>query len=54
MDLAAINIQRAREHGVPSYNEFRSFCGLKPFFRWEEMEGFMSNKTVGRYADIYK
>ncbi|CAL4121104.1 unnamed protein product, partial [Meganyctiphanes norvegica] len=54
MDLAAINMQRGREHGVPSYNEFRSFCGLPRLAKFEEMLGYMSNKTVKRYSDVYR
>ena len=36
-DMAAVDILRARERGVPRYNEFRRQLNLKPISRFEDL-----------------
>lgn len=36
-DLAALNIQRGRDHGLPSYNEMRDILGLGAYADWDEV-----------------
>ncbi|XP_071750194.1 LOW QUALITY PROTEIN: salivary peroxidase/catechol oxidase-like [Lepeophtheirus salmonis] len=54
LDLAALNMQRAREHGVPGYNGWREWCGLPKIHRWSDLRGLMSNSSVHGYASIYE
>ncbi|KAG0719117.1 Thyroid peroxidase [Chionoecetes opilio] len=54
MDLAAINMQRGREHGVNSYNAYREFCGYPRARHFDDLLGVMSNRSVARYRDIYR
>lgn len=39
LDLAAVDILRDRERGVPRYNEFRRQLRMKPAEDWKEMAG---------------
>lgn len=54
MDLASINMQRAREHGLPGYNRYREYCGLPPARSFDDLVGLMPNKTIHRYSKLYK
>ncbi|MCB0320143.1 MAG: peroxidase family protein [Bdellovibrionales bacterium] len=50
-DLAALNIQRSRDHGLPSYSEMRSMLGLPPLLSFADVT---TNREVQQcLASIY-
>uniref|UniRef100_A0AC35U5Q5 Str_synth domain-containing protein n=1 Tax=Rhabditophanes sp. KR3021 TaxID=114890 RepID=A0AC35U5Q5_9BILA len=52
-DLIAINIQRARDHGVAGYNKFRVYCGFKKLTKWEDLNADMDQLTIQRMRSVY-
>ena len=54
MDLAALNIQRGRDHGLAAYNIWREQCGLRRFQEWDDLKAVMSSTTVDRLASVYQ
>jgi hypothetical protein len=54
MDLAAINIQRGRDHGIPPYNQWRRACGLTPFQSWSDMVVATSPQSVDHLSTVYE
>ena len=53
LDLAAINVVRSREMGIPGYNELREFCGMSRIRKFEELFGLIDNTTIHRYLSLY-
>ncbi|XP_008840926.1 lactoperoxidase [Nannospalax galili] len=47
-DLAAINIQRSRDHGQPGYNSWRGFCGLSQPRTLDELSAVLGNEVLAK------
>lgn len=54
LDLAAININRGRERGLPDFNSIRVALGLEPYqlFREIHSDQRVSGRLLGLYRDI--
>ncbi len=50
-DLAAADVLRARERGVPQYNQFRREIGLPPIERFEDLEADAT--TTAKLKELY-
>ncbi|XP_006181472.2 lactoperoxidase isoform X2 [Camelus ferus] len=54
-DLAAINIQRCRDHGMPGYNSWRGFCDLSQPQMLKELHAVLKNKKLAKkLLDLYR
>jgi hypothetical protein len=51
VDLGAIDILRARERGVPQYNQFREEMGLKPIKSFSDLG--VDAKTLAKLEELY-
>nr|XP_048295540.1 thyroid peroxidase [Myodes glareolus] len=55
LDLASLNLQRGRDHGLPGYNEWREFCGLSRLETPAELSRAITNQTVvNKIMELYK
>lgn len=56
MDLIALNIQRGREHGIPSYNRMRVKCGLSKLNSFNDLirSGEIPEHIVRRFQSVYR
>lgn len=44
-DIRSIDIQRGRDHGIATYNEFRELCGLPKATKWEDYLDLISEQV---------
>lgn len=53
IDLIALNVQRARDHGIPSYNNYRALCNLKRATNWDDLQREIPPEVINRLKRIY-
>jgi len=53
-DLTARNIQRGRDHGLPSYGAYRKWCKLPAIKTWAALKRHMPTKAVHAFKKLYK
>ncbi|KAM6149578.1 thyroid peroxidase [Erethizon dorsatum] len=55
LDLASLNLQRGRDHGLPGYNAWRELCGLPRLQTLAELHGAIANRSVvDRIMALYR
>ena len=53
-DLMAINVQRARDHGLPGYTKYREVLGLGAVNSFDDLSGSFSSEQIARFKLVYK
>lgn len=53
LDLPALNINRARDHGVPGYTKYRQLCGGRRITNFNQLSNVMSTDNINKLRNVY-
>ncbi|KPM04939.1 heme peroxidase-like protein 1 [Sarcoptes scabiei] len=53
-DLVALNLQRARDHGIPSYNYYRKLCNMTKAKSFEDLQGEIPFPVIKKLKSVYE
>ncbi|XP_068909964.1 peroxidase [Tenebrio molitor] len=53
-DLKAFDVQRNRDHGLASYNDYRVFCGLPKALTFEDFLDVITQENVKKLATLFE
>ncbi|KAJ8736696.1 hypothetical protein PYW08_007352 [Mythimna loreyi] len=53
LDLVSLNIQRGRDHGLPSYPQWREHCGLSRPKNFTDLDEIFDESSLSRICKIY-
>eukprot|EP00057_Strongylocentrotus_purpuratus_P008822 XP_011663296.1 PREDICTED: ovoperoxidase [Strongylocentrotus purpuratus] len=54
LDLGALNVQRGRDHGLPSYNTWRQWCGLRRARDFNDLANEFESGAIVKFQRTYR
>lgn len=53
LDLVSLNIQRGRDHGLPSYIEWRKYCQMPNIRKWDDLSNVIDADSLRSMKLVY-
>jgi hypothetical protein len=54
LDLVSLNIQRGRDHGLPTYPAWRAHCGLSRPNSFSDMRNYIDSGSLEKMKQLYR